>query len=80
MAQRLMAAPPPDHFGMLVGGIAVEDGVTGDKWALELSGCNPSNELTTYRGVTPPAVITTGSRIRFVSDPRAYGVTLRASF
>ncbi len=55
-------------------------GVTADRWSLEIWGRNLSDELILYRGGTPPAVFTAGSRIRFLSDPRTYGVTLRADF
>ncbi len=39
-----------------------------------------SRAIITYRGAAPPAVIATGSRIRFVGALRTYGVGLRASF
>lgn len=48
--------------------------------ALEVWGRNLTNQTILYRGGTPPAIITTGSRIRFISDPRTYGVTGRVSF
>jgi iron complex outermembrane receptor protein len=55
-------------------------GVKGTGWALEFWGRNLTDETVLYRGGTPPAVFTAGSRIRFIGDPRTYGATLRFSF
>jgi len=55
-------------------------GVTAERWSVEVWGRNIGDELILYRGGTPPAVFTAGSRIRFLGDPRTYGVTLRADF
>jgi iron complex outermembrane receptor protein len=55
-------------------------GLGDGNWGLELWGRNLTNEIILYRGGTPPSIITTGSRIRFVGDPRTYGATARLSF
>ena len=55
-------------------------GINGKGWGLELWGRNLTNQIVLYRGGTPPAVFTAGSRIRFIGDPRTYGATARLSF
>lgn len=55
-------------------------GVSRGAYALEFWGRNLSNTIVLYRGGTPPAIFTTGSRIRFIGDPRTFGATARVSF
>ena len=55
-------------------------GISRGPVGLELWGRNLTDEVLLYRGGTPPAVFTAGSRIRFIGDPATYGATLRLAF
>ncbi len=55
-------------------------GLEFGKIGLEIWGRNLTNEIVLYRGGVPPALFTAGSRIRFVGDPRTYGITARVRF
>jgi iron complex outermembrane recepter protein len=55
-------------------------GIEGKQWSLELWGRNLTDETVLYTAAQPPSLITAGSRIRFIADPRTYGITAKLKF